>query len=309
VTTTIQGIPSEIVVADNGSTDDSARVAERLGARTLHMPDRPVAEVRNAAAQAASGELLAFVDADHVLAPGWALAAVHAMRPDVAAAGAQYHAPAGGSWVQRMYDRFRRHRAEPGPTDWLPSGNLIVRRAAFERLGGFDVALETCEDVDFCQRLRQSGATLIEDPGLHSTHFGDPPTLKALFLAELWRGRDNWRVTLRGPLTVRTAPSLLVPLATLGALAVVAVGLCLVLSFVTSSLGWALVSAGGLVLVGSALLRAGRLLAETPAAERGVLAALQAVAVGGTYELARALALVLRTGHNVRRKGEARPHA
>ena len=83
------------------------------------------------------------------------------------------------------------------------SGNLAVKRTAFQAIGGFDAALEACEDVDFCQRLRRAGWRLVGDERLESVHLGDPPTLAALFRAERWRGRDNLRVSLRGPLDAR----------------------------------------------------------------------------------------------------------
>lgn len=99
-----------------------------------------------------------------------------------------------------MYDRLRRHQGGVRDTGWLPSGNLVVRTEVFRQLGGFDTSLETCEDVDLCQRLVAGGGRLMETDRMHSTHFGDPATLRALFFGELWRGRDNLKVSLRGPL-------------------------------------------------------------------------------------------------------------
>src|SRR5690606_33173402 len=128
-------VPSEVIVADNGSRDESAGVARAAGAAVLSLPGRAVAELRNLAAAKARGDLLAFVDADHELSPGWARAALGALADQgVWAAGSPYHAPADGTWVQRMYDRFRTRQAGVSPTEWLPSGNLVVRRVVFEKL-------------------------------------------------------------------------------------------------------------------------------------------------------------------------------
>jgi glycosyltransferase involved in cell wall biosynthesis len=52
----------EILVADNGSTDDSAAVATRSGARVLHLPNLRVSELRNQATSATTSDLFAFVD-------------------------------------------------------------------------------------------------------------------------------------------------------------------------------------------------------------------------------------------------------
>lgn len=291
-----EGVPSEIVVADNGSTDESAVVARCAGARVLSLPYRPVADVRNQAARAASGDLLAFVDADHELDRGWSAAVLDLMRdPAVVAVGAPYFAPAEGTWVQRMYDRLRRHQPGCQVVDWLPSGNLVVRRSAFEDVGGFDTSLQTCEDVDLCQRLKARGGRLVAADALRSVHRGDPRTLKALFFGELWRGRDNLRVTLRGP-TLRSMPSLAIPVLNLAALTLLPAGL------LTWSLGGRAVAlAAAATLAVLIALRAATLVARGGGPARSATAAGQAVLVAAVYDVARALALVTRSGHDVRR--------
>jgi GT2 family glycosyltransferase len=77
-----------------------------------------------------------------------------------------------------MYDGFRARAAGVQQVDWLGSGSLAVWRDVFERVGGFDSRLETCEDVDFCQRLRRSGYGLWSDDRLRSVHLGDPRTIR-----------------------------------------------------------------------------------------------------------------------------------
>jgi len=289
-------IAHEIVVVDNGSRDDSVGVARRAGARVLSRPGCRVAELRNAGAGEASGELLAFIDADHEIVPGWAAAGL-ALVADaaVSGAGAQYRAPIEGTWVQRTYDRLRNHQPGSRPVGWLPSGNLLVRRAAFDRIHGFDASLETCEDVDLCQRLRQAGGTLMASDAMASTHRGDPRTLKALFVGELWRGRDNLRVSLRGPLSWREAPSLVLPILYLAALAATVTGL------VTWQHGGWQLTVPGLITIG--LLTIVRTVALLrPRSGRSAAAALQSLLVGTVYDTARALALVTLAGHGLRRK-------
>jgi hypothetical protein len=195
-----------------------------------------------------------------------------------------------------MYDRFRQHRPGTRDVDWLPSGNLVVRRSAFLGLQGFDTSLETCEDVEFCQRLGATGARIVADDRLRSVHQGDPKTLRALFLGELWRGRDNLRVSLRVAPTLRSLPGTALPVVILLALALILVGL----------LTWR-VHGGFAILVGAAILalttvtRAGVLLRPANGS-RGLTEALQALVVAAVYDLARALALVSRTGHDARRR-------
>jgi len=296
------GSAVELIVADNGSKDGSPEVAQQAGASVLTLPGVPVAQMRNRAAATARAALIAFVDADHEIGRDWVKAALAAMTDaHVWAAGAEYDGPTPNTWVQRIYDRFRAHRDVMTPVDWLPSGNLVVRRQAFDQVDGFDENLESCEDVDFCRRIRHGGGQLLSVPTLRSTHFGDPQSLRALFLSELWRGRDNLRVSLRDRLTLRSTPSLVIPI----------LNLCALFAFVggvlTTSIGGARIALIGLVtFVALAMLRTALLIRRTPTGSRGATTLVQTFAVAATYDLARALALVARAGHGVRRKGDTR---
>ena len=289
----------DIIVIDNGSTDESAAVARSFGATVLELPGLSVSQMRNRAVAEARTPLIAMVDADHVLGPGWIRACRDAMAdPGVAIAGAPCHAPRPGTWVQRAYDRFRTHPTTRGPLEWLGAGNMVIRRDVFLHVNGFDESLETCEDVDLCNRVRQAGGRIVAEPRMHNVHLGDPATLKALFLSELWRGRDNIRVTLRGPLTPRALPSLLTPVLVLTACAVAAASIMLL-----PSTRWAVISAGvSLTVIAAAIaLRTARISRRGP---WRLSAIAQNLAVAIVYELARALALLARASHATRRKAD-----
>jgi Glycosyl transferase family 2 len=287
----------EIVVADNGSTDETPDVARAAGARVFSWPGPRVSELRNRGAAEARGGILAFVDADHEIASGWITAAVEALsREKTGAAGALYTAPNPGTWVQRLYGALRGRTRGSSDVLWLGSGNLAVKREVFQAIGGFDASLEACEDVDFCQRLRGAGWRLVGDERLESVHLGDPPTLAALFRAERWRGRDNLRVSLRGPLTIGDLPSLMIPIIDLLAALTMLVAIAL----------WPLVGArlltvalaNLLIVVLLSCLRAARIV--TRAGRLGPLTILQAFLVAFTYDIARAAALVTRASHHRR---------
>lgn len=284
------GAPGRIVVVDNGSVDDSADVARAAGARVVAAPAVPVAAARNRGVDAeAAGDVLAFVDADHELLPGWFAALRAAMaRPEVWGAAAAYHGPPTPTPTQRWYDAIRGRTIE-GPIEWAGAGNLALRREAFERVGGFNEGLEACEDVDLCFRIRQAGGTLWGAPGMASVHHGDPASLGHLFRGELWRGRDNIRVSLRGPKDLRSLLSMALPVVHLLA-APLALGLALS--------GWPrLALAGALATwLGPATLRTVMLWRRQPARDAGD--AWHAWAVCLTYDAARALALVWHVGHH-----------
>ena len=282
----------ELIVVDNDSTDGSARAAREHSAIILRSSEPSVAALRNKGARAALGSIVAFVDSDHEIDRGWIETAVDVLSvPDVAATGAPYLTQPGPNWVQQQYDGLRDRPLRREDVAWLGSGNFAVKRAAFERVGGFDATLTACEDVDFCNRLTQAGCRIVADPNLRSIHFGDPRTLRALFFGELWRGRDNLRVTLSGPRTFRHLRSALVPVADL---------ICLAGGIASLIAGRPTLAA---ILLAIAMVpagwRAGVMISRQ--LRRNVLVAAQAMAVAVVFDLARALALVARGSHRARR--------
>jgi GT2 family glycosyltransferase len=291
----------EVIVVDNGSTDASVRIAREAGAVAIASATERIGELRNCGAAVAAGDVLAFVDADHEIAPRWISAAVATLADDRAAAvGSPCSAPPNATWVQRRYDRLRTKPAHRTDVEWLGSGNMAVKRAVFDAVGRFDEQLDTCEDVDLCNRIRAAGYRIVSDPALANIHFGDPATLGALFWGERWRGRDNLRVTFRGPRTLRHWASAIVPMAHVAALpsAAAAIGLLPRLP------NWSPAAIATLiaVLVGPAVARA----AVMTRSERRLSPVLtaQSLAVAFVYDAGRAAALVARATHRSRRAAE-----
>ncbi len=284
----------EIIVVDNGSTDRSPEVARALGARVLVIENVRVSELRNRGAAQAAGGRLAFVDADNEIGAGWVDAAIENLASDrVGATGALYDAPPKGTWVQRGYGLLRGRTRARGEVDWLGSGNLAVRREVFQSVGGFDTTLEACEDVDLCHRIGGSGLSIVGDPRLGSIHHGDPKTLRDLFKSELWRGRDNLRVSFRRPIVWGAIPSAMMPVVDALLLAGAGAGLAAWIADWTPGLPLA---AAAVALVGfGALAKAFRATIRTPG--RGALGLLQGFVVTAVYDIARALALVTRAAH------------
>ena len=282
------GGPTEILVVDNGSRDDTPRVARAHGAQVFHAPGVTVASLRNLGARVASGRVLAYVDADCLVAPDWLARGLHHFsNPRVGAVGSPTGLPADSTWVQRSW-ALQRHRKRPGPVDWLPTENLLVRREAFWAVGGFKEALVTCEDVDFCYRLGER-YLILNDPALRSIHLGEAATLLAMFRKEAWRGRGNVPSLFSHRPRLAEVPSVLLPLYHLALLAALA--------------GASLVGDGKNALRASALLL-------TPALLIALRSAIQArrlhdwpalFAVYGTYFAARSAAVV--SGSLPRRRG------
>ena len=205
----------EIIVVDNQSADRTATVSQELGARVVEVsPGRP-SRARNAGARAAQGDWLAFVDADCELAPDWlATCGSHLAGNShvVAAAGAASPPRTDAPWVQRTWYELAHasSTANAKQVRWLPTFNLLVCRGAFERAGGFDESLTTCEDCDLGYRLADCGQ-LILDPRALATHLGESQSLGELYRREAWRTRGNVRLALSRPFDWSNWWSLLLP--------------------------------------------------------------------------------------------------
>jgi len=284
----------EIIVVDNASTDHSAQVAAASGATVIPVDGGRVSALRNRGTRHASADVFAFVDADHEITAGWVEAAVDCLQlPSVGVVGALCHAPVDGTWVQRVYGYLRGTLSGQRDVDWLGSGNMAVKRQAFEALSGFDTSLDTCEDVDLCHRVRAQGFRIVSDARLKNIHFGDPRTLGEVFSSERWRGRDNLRVSFRRPIAWASVPSAIVPICHVALLAAAFAGLLVVP--VTGRVGLLMTAAAMAGLVTTTAPRVARAAIRQRQLRFGML--LQAFAVASAYDMGRAMAVVSRAPH------------
>ncbi len=133
--------PAEIIVVDDASTDDTPAVATKHGVKLVRLAANGGPGVaRNAGAAQASGEILAFTDADCVAPPDWLarmLAALDA--PGVVAATGGYAGPVRDSFLARLQHVVIRERQTklPGEIQSTITSNLVCRASAFRAVGGF----------------------------------------------------------------------------------------------------------------------------------------------------------------------------
>lgn len=153
---------TEVVVVDDGSTDGSGEIAESYGERIVlvRQPNRGLSAARNAGVAASSGEFLTLLDADDVLLPECVARRVRMLQEDPGlglVAGYYREIDAEGRPRDRVPE-LRRVGALPPfrqavRRNWGPPVGWTFRREAFERCGGFDPLLRSCEDWDFVIRV------------------------------------------------------------------------------------------------------------------------------------------------------------
>lgn len=228
----------EIILADNGSTDETLKRIERYRGRIPCLKvvqaaaRRGASHARNVGAYAAAGESLLFCDADDLPAQGWAVAMESALRDhDFVASRLDFERlnslSARAARDRTQVDGLQRFSFLPFPH--AGAGTLGVKRSLHHAIGGFDESILVCEDIDYCMRLQQQAKPLEFVPSavlhcrLRATSggvytqasryaenevylykkYGAPPAW------ELWRWRaylQSWRCVMRRiPELMRTA--------------------------------------------------------------------------------------------------------
>ena len=179
----------EIILFDDGSTDDTAGVARALGARVIRNDGNPLGpgEGRNRATATTDAALVVFVDSDVVVHPD-AIARLAGVftNPNVVAAFGSYDDNPPAPRVPSQYANLRHHYVhQQGPvyasTFWAGLG--MVRRAEFLAIGGYDrgFGMPNIEDIEFGARIIARGGRIKLVREAQATH------LKNWSLRQLWR--------------------------------------------------------------------------------------------------------------------------
>jgi glycosyltransferase involved in cell wall biosynthesis len=170
--------PAEVIVVDDDSTDDTAKIAAEMGAMVFRVSrNKGPSHARNMGAEKATGQILFFVDADVVLIPGSVgrVADAFSSQDQLSAMFGSYTADQRTAGVVSQYRNLLHHYthqcAQPEAfTFWSACG--AIRREIFLNLGGFDEnAFPRCiEDIELGYRIKTARGKILIDKKLQGIH-------------------------------------------------------------------------------------------------------------------------------------------
>ncbi|MCB0324189.1 MAG: glycosyltransferase [Bdellovibrionales bacterium] len=190
------GMLSEVILVDDGSTDDTADIARRLGAQVLSAHGKGRGAARNLGWRHAASDLVWFIDSDCVAEPD-ALERLLALFRDsaVAGAGGSYGIAEEETLLARLIHEeiVERHLRMPLRVNFLGSFNVMYRRSVLEQVGGFNEELLLAQDAELAYRVRKHGGALAFDIRSKVKHYH--PTALLPYLRKQ-AGQGYWRVQL-----------------------------------------------------------------------------------------------------------------
>lgn len=196
----------EVIVSDNGSTDETIVVAESFQSRLPHLrviqatERRGAAHARNRGVAVARSEFLAFCDADDVVGDGYLQAVYDALKQHEFIACRYEFNKLNRRWIARLPGEHQQtdvDRGLLGPFAYAGGGSIAVRRRVHDAVGGFDENdFPILQDTDYCIRIQRAGVPLVF-AGDAVVHYRWRTTARGAFSQARSWGRDLAALRMR----------------------------------------------------------------------------------------------------------------
>jgi GT2 family glycosyltransferase len=194
----------EVIVVDDGSVDATATIASEYDFRVIRTKNRGLSSARNTGLEAATGEIVAYIDDDAYPDPHWLtyLAVAFLNTKHVGVGGPNITPPGDGPIADCVAN------APGNPThillsdeeaEHIPGCNMAFRKSALKAIGGFDPRFHIAgDDVDVCWRLRQYGWSLGFSPAAVIWHHRRN-SVKTYWKQQLYYGKAEGMLELKWP--------------------------------------------------------------------------------------------------------------
>ena len=193
-----KGLEVEVIVVDDGSTDDTSEVAKIAGAQVIRQANAGPASARNRGWQSATGLVICFTDSDCIPAGGWLISLLQGFTdPKVGAVAGSYDIANSDSWLARCVHQeiIERHSRMSGFIRAFGSYNVAIPRFVLAATGGFDPVYRRAsgEDNDLSYRILKGGWLIAFRPQAKVAHHH--PERLWRYLREQYR-HGFWRARL-----------------------------------------------------------------------------------------------------------------
>ena len=185
----------EVLVIDGCSIDDTVKIAQGFPAKVISVPLNAAAAY-NLAQKTAQHDILGFVDSDAKVEPTWLKKlVVHLDEPNVAGvSGAIETWNVDNPWAKSIgYELKNRYSRIGKYTGRIATMNLLLKKDAIAKAGGWDESLPSQYDTDFGFRLNKLNYKIAYEPAAKCYHF-NRPTLKAYWRQQLQYGKNTLKL-------------------------------------------------------------------------------------------------------------------
>ncbi len=153
----------EIIVVDDGSTDNTGKIVEKFGSKVhyIFQENGGVAKARNTGLRAASGDYIAFLDADDLFCKD-KLSTQLKQFDKYLSLGIAFGYASRCDFTGQIYDDEA--KSQISKSFLVSLGSLLIAKSVFATIGYFDEVMKLAEDQDFFLRVRESGIPVAVHP-------------------------------------------------------------------------------------------------------------------------------------------------
>jgi glycosyltransferase involved in cell wall biosynthesis len=199
----------EVIVVNNGSTDESMNIVEQYRDRLPHLrileaytdrsrPRLGVVHSYNVAIQSTQSDAVAFCEADDEVAPGWVAAMGEGLAKYDIVGGRLDHKKLNPDWLYAANEAARDQEKGLTLLGWIPYSvitgcNLGMRRSLYKAVGELDESFPYCYDHEYCLKVQMAGFKLhfLPDALVHYRH---RTSWKSSYRQGVSRGKDVLRI-------------------------------------------------------------------------------------------------------------------